>query len=168
MPGIESCRLPRPSWGETSTRTPGSRGPRRGEPVVTWWLVGDLSEPVDPTQADCVVHPLKLDPGIEVGPGAAGSLVGSAALVVLTVGTRQRVVDRRLWGVVLPLVVVGMFGGHAYRVMTAAVYGANIGAGMVILIAPGVVLLGLGWATATLVVIARSCRHSDDGHRCRA
>jgi hypothetical protein len=43
-----------------------------------------------------VVHPLELDPGVEVGLGAAGSLVGSAALVVLVVGTSRRVVDRLL------------------------------------------------------------------------
>jgi hypothetical protein len=125
-------------------------------PVVAWWTVGDLSESVDRTNADYVVHPLRIDPAIEASLDTTTSILGSASLLILVTGTRRRLIDHRWWGMLLPLVLVGACCGLAFRAMTAGVHGANIGAGMVVLVGPALILLALAWSAGTLLVILRS------------
>jgi hypothetical protein len=60
--------------------------------------------------------------------------------------------------VVVPLAVVGAILGLAYRTMTAAVIGVNIGAGIMILVGTPVVV-GL-----TIVSLTAACRRRRVGH----
>jgi hypothetical protein len=114
--------------------------------VVAWWAIGDLSEVVDRRHADYVLRPLQLGERIELGLGLGASVVAGVSLVVLAVATGRRSIERRWWAVLVPVLVVGALCGLAYRVMTAAVSGANIGAGMVVLFGPVLVVPALAWS----------------------
>jgi hypothetical protein len=105
-------------------------------PVVAWWAIGDVSEDVSPAAAYYAFRPPSLSARAELMLGAGSTTGALAALVVLVPATRRGAVAVRWWGVVAPLVGLGVFAGFAYRVMTAAVHGANIGAGLVVLLAP--------------------------------
>jgi hypothetical protein len=112
-------------------------------PVVAWWAIGDRSETVDRRHADYFLPPLPLGESVELGLGLGASIVAGASLVVLAVATGRRSIDRRWWSVLVPLLVVGVFGGWALRIMTAAVSGANIGAGFLMLFGPVLVVPAL-------------------------
>lgn len=116
-------------------------------PIVTWWLVGDLSEAVaDP---DYSFRPLPLTSRQELAIGATATALVAAALVVVAIAVRRRLVTGGEARALAPLVLAGVFLGNAWRVMTAGVTGANIGAGITLLCGP-FVLLGLGLWSAVL------------------
>ncbi|MFH9014838.1 hypothetical protein ACH4C6_26095 [Streptomyces sp. NPDC017943] len=89
-----------------------------------------------------------------VGDGVAAvvggiALVGVAAgAVVLMRGARRGVLDPRWWSVVGPLVVVGLMAGVGWRVLTAGVVGANIGAGLLLVLGAPVAAGLVVWAVA--------------------
>jgi hypothetical protein len=114
-------------------------------PVVAWWVVRDLSEEVDPSNANYMIRPLSLSAATELTIGICGSALAAAAVGVLLVATFRGRVEPRWWRFALPLVGLGLYAGVAYRIATAAVIGANIGGGMVVVTAPivGVTALGL-------------------------
>lgn len=112
-------------------------------PVATWWVVGDQSEDVDPANADYVLTPPSVSGSVELALGAGACVLVVTATVALAVASMRGRLGRRWWGFLAPLVVIGMFVGASYRVMTAAVIGANIGAGMVILVGPPLILVAL-------------------------
>jgi hypothetical protein len=112
-------------------------------PVSAWWSIGDLSENIDKEQADYAFQPPHLSGPIQLALGAGALVLAVGALAVLLDATRRRVIDVRWWGVIGPFVAFGIYAGFAYRVMTAAVGGANIGAGMVIFAAPTVLLTSI-------------------------
>lgn len=107
--------------------------------VVAWWLTPDGSGP---------------------GGGAAlGQLAGVAAVVVLAwsvvtlaVATRRGRLDRRWWTVLALLGVVAAGCGVFWRVATATVIGANIGAGLLIVLGGPVALVLL----VAAALVARS------------
>ena len=74
--------------------------------------------------------PIDGDAALLLGAGASLGMIVSAAL--LTRACAQRALDPRWFGVILPLVALGVAVGCGCRVLTAAVHGANIGAGMVV------------------------------------
>jgi hypothetical protein len=117
-------------------------------PVVSGWGVGDLSEEVDPRYADYAIRPLGLSPGVERGLGMAAAGVAVVAGGALVLATRRRQIDRRWWAAIVPLLLIGVYCGVSYRVVTAAVIGANIGAGMMFLLAPFVLIPLAGWSVA--------------------
>jgi hypothetical protein len=109
-------------------------------PIATWWLVGDLStELPDPNY---LIRPLDIGDTAQhmIGVGAV-VLVAASGLTLVVAGLRGRV-DRRWWPVLVELLLVGALCGAGWRVLTAGVIGANIGAGFVLgLGAPIVVFL---------------------------
>lgn len=109
-------------------------------PIAAWWAIGDLSEEVHPDLATYVVSPPNLDSPVELALGAGATTTLLGAVVVLALATRRGAVASHWWSVVTPLVALGVVGATSYRILTAAVHGANIGAGMVMLIAPLVVV----------------------------
>jgi hypothetical protein len=118
-------------------------------PLATWWLVGDLSEgPAVSGQRppDYMVRPPQLDEALEAVLGGGATLVAIAALVTLAVATWQGGLEPHRWRVIAPPLVAGVYCGYAGRVMTAAVHGANIGGGMMLLF--GMVLVPAMLATA--------------------
>ena len=115
-------------------------------PVVTWWLVGDLSE--DVTSPDYLVAPPDLAGSTETMIGVIASILvafGFTSLIVLN--RRGRIAGRELQAL-LPLLAIGLYVGFSARVVTAGVVGANIGAGLLI-------MLGLFFIPAMLLLARR-------------
>ena len=120
--------------------------------LVTAWLVGDLSYrgPVDPQSPD-------LDYAYRALPLPAGlyTMAGIVGLLVL-VPAASIAARRPGFGPVLTcLVGAGVLTGFTYRVMTAGVIGANIGAGLAVIIG-GPLLLALLVTGTALAVRSRS------------
>ncbi|UWP80002.1 hypothetical protein [Dactylosporangium fulvum] len=82
-----------------------------------------------------------------------------AALLVLGWATRRQHLDPRWWRVLGPLLAAGVIVGYGWRVMTAGVIGANIGAGLVVLFAGPVVAALLLWSLAYSIRLSR-CGHN--------
>ncbi|WP_433433394.1 hypothetical protein [Nonomuraea sp. CA-141351] len=125
-------------------------------PVVVWWLLGDLSAAAPPgTELDHAVRPPAIDPWAERAAGIAAALVAAGTLALLVRASRRRRFDRRWWAALLPALAAGAIAGAGWRVVTAGTLGANIGAGLTILLGgPLVALLllwALGWSIRLLV-----------------
>jgi hypothetical protein len=119
-------------------------------PVVTWWLVGDQSEPDRPGGLDYLFRPLPLSRSQQdVIVTTAVALVATALATVLVALRRQRIrlVETRF---VVPLVLVGAYCGLCWRVVTAGVIGANIGGGLGLLSLPLVLVVGTLWTVRWL------------------
>jgi hypothetical protein len=115
-------------------------------PVVTWWLVGDLAEPARRGGLDYMFEPPSLSRAQETAIGVAALTVAIAAACVVAISVRRngvRLIESRF---ALPLVIVGVYVGWCWRVMTAGVVGANIGGGLAMLSLPVVVVGGVLWS----------------------
>lgn len=121
-----------------------------GVPVVTWWLVGDLSTASVAVDPDYAVRPLPVSPVTERSVGIASLAIAVGAVAVLTWATRRRALDRRWWTVLVLLVAAGGVVGLGWRILTAGVIGANIGAGLFIVVGGPLV------AALVLFALARS------------
>ncbi|MEV4710400.1 hypothetical protein [Micromonospora sp. NPDC049374] len=133
-------------------------------PVVTAWLVGDLTGEAarrlaaEGESLDYAVEPVSL--------GATGDrvlvVVASALMLVslalLIRATVTRKLDPRLWFALVPLIVAGVLIGLAWRIVTAGAIGANIGAGLVVLGGGPVLLILLGIAAVQMARLRREHR----------
>jgi hypothetical protein len=131
-------------------------------PVATWWLVGDLTEPDfkrrlqadgDPAiraglDPDYMFRPFDIAPATERAAGVVAVVLVVAAFVVLLLAWRTGRLHVGWWGVLGVLSLVGAGCGWGWRVMTAAVSGANIGGAMVLYLGGP---LGLGLVVVTLL-----------------
>ncbi|MEQ4723134.1 hypothetical protein [Nonomuraea sp. B19D2] len=116
-------------------------------PVVVWWLVGDLSVAAPPsTELDRAIHPPAIGEGAEHAIGIAAALVTAGTLALLVLASRRRRFDRRWWAALLPALAAGAIAGAGGRVITAGTLGANIGAGLTIILGGPLVALLLLWA----------------------
>lgn len=115
------------------------------------WLVGDQSSAGEMTDLDFALRPLDVAEGVQVGAGVAGLAVLGLGAVVVARGAP------RAWPVLACLAAAGLLVGGGYRVITAGGIGANIGAGLVVLIG-GPLLLGLLLVAAVLAVKGRPGR----------
>lgn len=95
--------------------------------LTTAWLAGDLSYRGPETDLDYAVQPLPVGDATLAAAGVFGVVVllAAVAVVVLRAG--------RAWPVLACLAAAGVLIGGGYRVLTAGVVGANIGAGLVLL-----------------------------------
>jgi hypothetical protein len=127
-------------------------------PVVTWWVVGDQTTTSPGTELDYLVRPVELDPAALrlVGIGSVLTFTGAALLLVWA--SRRRRFDPRWWSAIVPMVVAGAVVGAGWRVMTAGVVGANIGAGLVLLFGGPVVAALLLWTGFRSLYLLRSAR----------
>jgi hypothetical protein len=130
-------------------------------PVATWWLVGDMST-VPVSDRDYAFQPWAIDPAVARAAGAGSVVVGTVAVVLLGWAMVRRVLDIRWWAVLVPVVAAGFIAGAGWRVMTAGVYGANIGAGFVVLLGGPMVLVLLVWALAFAVYLLSRTDHAKD------
>lgn len=114
-------------------------------PVVTWWLIGDLSED---RGEDYIVQAPDLPTAVDVALvlTAVFSIVFGTVLLGSPAG-RRHVRSAELKATV-PLVLLGVFVGAGGRVLTARVGGANIGGGLVMLAASVVLPLLIIWGAA--------------------
>lgn len=112
--------------------------------LLTWWLVGDLSE----AGGEDRLFSLGAMESSARLLGVGGVLLGS--LVVTDLVRNRRLVQLRTW--LLPVGIAcaaGLLAGAGLRLVSARTAGANIGGGFVLLVGPPVVL-------ALLFVGARS------------
>lgn len=111
-------------------------------PVAVWGLLPDLSEEGG---TDRMIEPLLSGTArTGIGSGALAVAVASVVVVFSRVGGRLR--RRGDAGVVVPLLLAGIYSSVVYRIATSAVSGANIG---------GALLMYLGvMLVPSLVVVA--------------
>ncbi|HEV8649751.1 MAG TPA: hypothetical protein VG276_10190 [Actinomycetes bacterium] len=138
-------------------------------PVATWWLVGDQTDPDfkrrlqadgDPAiraglDPDYMFRPFDIAPATERAVGVVAVVLVVAAVIVLTLASLTGRLHVGWWGVLGVLSLVGAGCGSGWRVMTAAVSGANIGGGIVLMLGGpiglglvGVALWGARWRIA--------------------
>jgi hypothetical protein len=136
-----------------------------GVPVAAWGLMGQQNvEGFLASELDYAFQPWAISDGVAALIGVAGLLVAGAGAALLVRGSRRGTLDRRWWGVLGPLVVAGVIAGVGWRILTAGVIGANIGAGLMIMF--GVPLLGglLLWALGRAVWLAFERRSGGGGN----
>ena len=111
-------------------------------PVAAIWLIPDQTDDVSRQLA---AQGVKLDYGIEpvsfgpvadtvIGVGACAVVV--ACLALLAYGAARRTIARAWLGVAGSVLAIGFFLGFSWRVWTAGGIGANIGAGLLMLMSP--------------------------------
>lgn len=115
--------------------------------LTSAWLVGDLSSRGDAADLDYALRPFAVSQGVHVAAGVAG-----LAVLVLAVVVVRGVPSVR--PVLACLLTAGLLLGGAYRVMTAGVVDANIGAGLAVFLG-GPLLLALLVAAVVLAVRRR-------------
>ena len=121
--------------------------------ALTWWLVGDLSSPgFAPGELDYMFRAPDTFERHTTSVGLGGAAIAIACLVLLLWMYFRGDVDRRGVVVIGSLAAAGVYLGFAARTVTAGGIGANIGAGLV-------VMIGL----AGLVALAFSSRRSRIG-----
>ncbi|WP_405425885.1 hypothetical protein [Micromonospora sp. NBC_00617] len=122
-------------------------------PVATWWLVGDQSTVPVSVNPDYTFKPFDVTPRTQRTAGVASAVLTIVALLMLARATRRKHLDPQWWRVLIPLLVAGLIVGYGWRVMTAGVIGANIGAGLVVLFAGPVVAALLIWSLAYSIYV---------------
>ncbi|MGE5136074.1 MAG: hypothetical protein ACM32E_24580 [Gemmatimonadota bacterium] len=125
-------------------------------PVATWWLVGDLSTVPVSVGRDYAFRPWPIGPAAARAAGTGSLAVGGMAVAVLGWAALRRQLAARWWAVLVPLLAAGFIAGAGWRVMTAGVIGANIGAGFVIVFGGPLVLGLVTWALAFSAHLVRA------------
>jgi hypothetical protein len=108
-------------------------------PVATWFLVGDLSA-TRFDDLDYLWRAPDLPAAMDLVVGVLAALVVVASATVLAVALRRGQVRRQWSATVVLLCAAGAVLGYAGRVVSAGVIGANIGGGMMIVLAGPLVL----------------------------
>ena len=116
-------------------------------PAAVWGLMGQQNtEGFAESELEYAVRPWNISDGVAAGIGVVGLLLAAVATAALVRASRRGLLDRRWWSVLGPLTVAGVIVGAGWRVMTAGVLGANIGAGLVVLLGGPVVAGLVLWA----------------------
>ncbi|MFF7736280.1 hypothetical protein [Streptomyces sp. NPDC007984] len=122
-----------------------------GVPVAAWGLMGQQNHAGLPaSELDYAFQPWDIGDGVAAVAGGLGLVLAVAGAVVLVRRSLRGAMDQRWWGVLGPLVALGLLAGVGWRILTAGGIGANIGAGLLILfgtpIAVGLLLWSVAWA----------------------
>ncbi|MFD5158826.1 hypothetical protein ACFWMJ_12245 [Streptomyces hawaiiensis] len=122
-----------------------------GVPVAAWGLMGQQNHDGLPAgELDYAFQPWDIGDGVAAVAGGLALVLAAAGAAVLVRSSLRGAMDRRWWGVLGPLVVLGLMAGVGWRILTSGVIGANIGAGLLIIfgtpIAAGLLLWSLAWA----------------------
>lgn len=130
-------------------------------PVAAWGLMGQQNADELPSaDLDYAFQPLNIPDGTAALIGAIALALAGVGAAMLVRASRRGSLDRRWWGVLAPLTVAGVIVGVGWRVLTAGVVGANIGAGLVIIFGGPVVAGLVLWALFRGVWLAD---HRGDG-----
>ena len=115
-------------------------------PVAVWWRIGDRYSTLylSPISSS-VIRPFPISPAAERAAGRGAVLAAIVAATWLTWASLRHRFDLRWWSVLGPLLLAGIVAGFGWRVLTARMDGANIGAGCLILSGAPVVAALLGW-----------------------
>lgn len=122
-----------------------------GVPVAAWGLMGQQNFAGLPaSELDYAFQPWDIGDGVAAVAGGLALVLAVTGAVVLVRRSLRGAMDRRWWGVLGPLVALGLMAGVGWRILTAGGIGANIGAGLLIVfgtpIAAGLLLWSLAWA----------------------
>jgi hypothetical protein len=126
-------------------------------PVATWWAVGDLS--TDLPDPDYQIRPVAIGDTTEQVAGVSAAVLAVAAVVALIHAGRAGRFDRRWWPVLVELTVAGTLCGAGWRVLTAGVIGANIGAGLVLWVGAPIVAALVGLAVFDWLSVRAQQQH---------
>jgi hypothetical protein len=133
--------------GATWLTLPAAAGLVLATPVAAWWIVGPQdSAGFAPADLDYAIRPFRITPAAERAVGAGSVVLAVVTALLLGWATLRRRFDPRWWRVLGALLIVGVLIGWSWRVLTAGVIGANIGAGMVILLIGPLVVFLLAFA----------------------
>lgn len=124
-------------------------------PIATWWLVGDQSTVPASAHPDFAFRPLDVSRGAEHAAGLASVLLAAVAVLLLAWFTVRRLFDARWWSVLVPLMAAGFIAGAGWRVMTAGVIDANIGAGLIVFLGTPLIAALLVWSVARSMYLVR-------------
>ncbi|MEU4465654.1 hypothetical protein AB0G20_18375 [Streptomyces sp. NPDC024017] len=127
-----------------------------GVPVAAWGLMGQQNyDGLPASELDYAFQPWDIGDGVAAIAGAVALVLAAAGAAVLVRSTLRGAMDRRWWGVLGPLVALGLMAGVGWRILTAGAIGANIGAGLLIIfgtpIAVGLLVWSLAWAVRLVV-----------------
>jgi hypothetical protein len=126
-------------------------------PVATWWAVGDLS--TDLPDPDYQIRPVAIGDTTEQVAGVSAAVLAVAAVVALIHAGRAGRFDRRWWPVLVELMLAGTLCGAGWRVLTAGVIGANIGAGLVLWVGAPIVAALVGLAVFDWLSVRAQQQH---------
>ncbi|MFF8936511.1 hypothetical protein ACF08O_17585 [Streptomyces paradoxus] len=120
-----------------------------GVPVAAWGLMGQQNyDGLPASELDYAFQPWDIGDGVAAVAGGLALVLAVAGAAVLVRGTLRGAMDGRWWGVLGPLVVLGLMAGVGWRILTAGGIGANIGAGLLIMLGTPVAAGLLLWALA--------------------
>ncbi|WP_063764448.1 hypothetical protein [Streptomyces sp. NRRL S-481] len=135
-----------------------------GVPVAAWGLMGQQNaEGLPASELDYAYQPWGVGDGVAAVAGGVALVLAVAGAAALVRGARRGVLDPRWWGVLGPLVVVGLMAGVGLRILTAGVVGANIGAGLLIMLGTPVAAALVLWALGRGVWLATRGRADAGG-----
>ncbi|MEV0241297.1 hypothetical protein AB0I06_15380 [Streptomyces sp. NPDC050674] len=122
-----------------------------GVPVAAWGLMGQQNyDGLPASELDYAFQPWDIADGVAAVAGGLALALAAAGAGVLVRASLRGALDRRWWGVLGPLVVLGLMAGVGWRILTAGGIGANIGAGLLVIfgtpVAAGLLLWSLAWA----------------------
>lgn len=130
-------------------------------PLATAWMIGDLSSRgFARHELDTAFGPYPVSHLTSVLFGTISIMlfVGSAALVIVALA--QRRLQKRWIPTGILLLFFGVMLGYVWRVVTAGVIGANIGAGLMIILGGPFLLLYLAVTLVIALMTRRSLRRS--------
>lgn len=119
--------------------------------AATYFAVGDLSTVHDRATADFVLHPASWEPGRNVPVALAAAVLAFAAAALVARDTRR---GRRRSSPALATLLLSLVAAYAallYRQATAAVIGANIGYGVLMILGGPTALALTGFAAFLLL-----------------
>lgn len=127
-------------------------------PFVVWWAFGNQDERVpgldpvhDPRAFSRTFDPPAISAVTELMIGLVATVVFVTAALTLVSATRFGRLDQRWWPPIVGCAGLGAIAGVAERTLTAATIGANIDAGILVLLgAPTVAFLAIGFAIWTV------------------
>ncbi|MFD8237263.1 hypothetical protein ACFV20_35975 [Streptomyces sp. NPDC059696] len=122
-----------------------------GVPVAAWGLTGQQNyQGVPASELDYAFQPWDIGDGVAAVAGGLALALALGGVAWLVRASLRGAMDQRWWGVLGPLVALGLMAGVGWRILTAGGIGANIGAGLLILfgtpVAAGLLLWSLAWA----------------------
>jgi hypothetical protein len=91
--------------------------------------------------------------------GVSAAVLAAAAVVALMHAGRAGRFDRRWWPVLVELMLAGALCGAGWRILTAGVIGANIGAGLVLWVGAPIVAALVGLAVFDWLSVRAQRQH---------
>ncbi|MFF9626195.1 hypothetical protein [Streptomyces griseosporeus] len=126
-----------------------------GAPVAVWGLMGQQNaQGLPSSELDYAFQPPDISDGTATAFGGVALALAVAGAALLVLASLRGAFDHRWWGVLAPLTLAGILAGVGWRVLTAGVIGANIGAGLALMLGTPLLAGLLLWAVARALWLA--------------